>query len=271
VPFQAAGLGAARHVPQPDRAVFRGGGEAAVGQAAQRGDPKEAPIETSGLGATRHVPQQNRAVRRARGEAPIGQHAQRGELPRDPGASYEYSNLGFGLLGYALVRLQHNTSYGALTDGEILKPLGMTMSGTAFTSAMRSHLAPGHDAAGKAADNWDLDALAGAGAIRSTANDMLRYLKANMGIDRSPLAAAMKFAQRPRRHMAKTMRIGLAWVVTDKGIVWHNGETGGYRSFLGFTADGLRGVVILANTAVDADDLGFATLEADAPLVPESA
>ncbi len=37
--------------------------------------------------------------------------------------------------------------------------------------------------------------------------------------------------------------------------------TGGYRSFLGFTADGRRGVVILANTAVDADDLGFATLD----------
>jgi serine-type D-Ala-D-Ala carboxypeptidase/endopeptidase len=166
------------------------------------------------------------------------------------------------------VRLQHNTSYGALTDGEILKPLGMTMSGTAFTGAMRSHLAPGHDDAGKAADNWDLDALAGAGAIRSTANDMLRYLKANMGIDQSPLAAAMKLAQRPRSNMAKTTRIGLAWMTTDRGIVWHNGMTGGYRSFLGFTADGRRGVVILANTAVDADDLGFATLDADAPLAP---
>jgi serine-type D-Ala-D-Ala carboxypeptidase/endopeptidase len=189
------------------------------------------------------------------------------ELPRDPGASYEYSNLGFGVLGYALAQLQH-TSYGAVTDEEILKPLGMTMSGTAFTVAMRSHLAPGHDHAGNAAGNWDLDALAGAGAIRSTANDMLRYLKANMGIDQSPLAAAMKFAQRPRSNVAKTMRIGLAWMTTDRGIVWHDGGTGGYRSFLGFTTDGRRGVVILANTAADVDGLGFATLDADAPLAP---
>jgi serine-type D-Ala-D-Ala carboxypeptidase/endopeptidase len=96
---------------------------------------------------------------------------------------------------------------------------------------------------------------------------MLSYLKANMGIDQSPLAAAMKVAQRPRSNMAKTTRIGLAWMTTDRGIVWHNGMTGGYRSFLGFTADGRRGVVILANTAVDADDLGFATLDA-APLAP---
>jgi len=189
------------------------------------------------------------------------------ELPRDPGATYEYSNLGFGLLGYALAQSEH-TTYDALADDGILKPLGMTVSGTVFTDVMRAHLAPGHDATGQAAKNWDIDALAGAGAIRSTSNDMLRYLRANMGIDPSPLAAAMKLAQQPRSDMPKTSRIGLAWMTTPKEIVWHNGGTGGYRSFLGFTADGRRGVVILTNTAVDVDDLGFATLNADAPLAP---
>ena len=189
------------------------------------------------------------------------------ELPRDPGAAYEYSNGGFALLGYALAQLEH-TPYGTLADKEILRPLGMTMSGAVLTEVMRAQLAPGHDHTGKASNSLDVDALAGAGAVRSTANDMLRYLKANMGIDRSLLAAAMTFAQQPRRDMAKTMRIGLAWITTDKGIVWHNGETWGYRSFLGFHADGRRGVVILANTAVDADDLGFATLDANAPLAP---
>ena len=186
------------------------------------------------------------------------------QLPRDPGASYEYSNLGFGLLGHALAQFVP-TTYGTLINDEILKPLGMTMSGTAFTDAMRAHLAPGHDDTGKAAKNWDQDALAGAGALRSTANDMLRYLKANMGIGQSPLAAAMKLAQQPRN---ETMRVGLAWVTTDKGIVWHGGGTGGYRSFLGFTADRRHGVVILTNTAVDVEDLGFATLDGSAPLAP---
>jgi serine-type D-Ala-D-Ala carboxypeptidase/endopeptidase len=181
-------------------------------------------------------------------------------LPRDPGASYDYSNLGFGLLGYALAQLEH-TSFDALVNEEILRPLGMTMSGMVFT-----HLAPGHDNTGKGVKNWDFDALAGAGAIRSTAHDMLRYLKANMDSDGSPLVAAMKLAQLPRRDVGKTMRIGLAWMTTEKGIVWHNGMTGGYASFLGFTADGQRAVVILANTAESADDLGFATLDANAPL-----
>ncbi len=159
----------------------------------------------------------------------------------------------------------------ALTNEQILKPLGMTMSGTEFTDGMRAHLAPGHDHTGNTARNWDFDALAGAGAVRSTAKDMLRYLKANMGVDSASLPAAIKLAQRPRRDTANSMRIGLAWMTTDKGIVWHGGGTGGYRSFLGFTVDGRRGVVILSNTTAFVDDLGVATLDADAPLAPNKA
>ena len=189
------------------------------------------------------------------------------KLPRAPDASFEYSNLGFGLLGFALAQFEQS-AYDAMIGREIFKPLGMTMSGTVFTDAMRAHLATGHDDRGNAVENWDLDALAGAGGIRSTANDMLRYLKANMVIDQTPLAEAMKFAQQPRRDINQAGRIGLAWITTGKGIVWHNGGTGGYKSFLGFRADRRRGVVILSNTARDADDLGFAALDADAPLAP---
>jgi CubicO group peptidase (beta-lactamase class C family) len=189
------------------------------------------------------------------------------QLPRDPGAAYEYSNLGFGLLGYALAQFEH-TTYGAMLYEQILGPLGMTTSATASTDVMRAHLARGHDAAGRPAKNWEFAALAGAGAIRSTASDMLRYLKANMSVDRSPLVAAMNLAQSPRRSLGNSMRIGLAWMTTGKGIVWHNGQTAGYASFLGFTADRARGVVILSNTSVGVDDLGFATLDAGAPLAP---
>lgn len=189
------------------------------------------------------------------------------QLPRDAGATYEYSNLGFGLLGYALAQSER-TPYGELIDQRILTPLGMKSSGTVFSDAMRAHLAPGHNNRGEVAKNWHMDALAGAGAIHSSANDMLRYLRANMGLDQSPLAEAMKLAQEPRSDMTKTMRIGLAWMTTRKGIVWHNGETEGYWSFIGFTADRRRGVIVLSNTDAYLDDLGFATLDPDARLMP---
>ena len=189
------------------------------------------------------------------------------QLPRDPGAAYEYSNLGFGLLATALAQSEH-TAWSALAEMQILKPLGMTMSGTAFSDAMRAQRAPGHDNMGNAAKNWDFDAFAGTGAMRSTANDMLRYLKANMGIDPSPLTTAMKLAQTPLSEAFRTNHIGLAWMTSRTGIMWHNGETGGYRSFIGFTADRRHGVVILSNTDMDLDDLGFATLNPRVPLSP---
>ena len=191
------------------------------------------------------------------------------ELPRDPGASYEYSNLAFGLLGHALAQSNH-TTYGDLVARQIFVPLGMSMSGTSFTPKMRAHLASGHDENGKPAGNWDFDAMAGAGVIRSTANDMLRYLKANMAMPHTPLETAMKFAQQPRADVGNGMQIGLAWMTTDKGIVWHNGGTGGYHSFIGFTADHRHGVVILTNAAAAAqvDELGFATLDPAAQITP---
>ncbi|MGH8427435.1 MAG: serine hydrolase [Gammaproteobacteria bacterium] len=192
------------------------------------------------------------------------------KLPRDPGSAYEYSNLGFGLLGYALAQQAHAT-YGALAQEEVFGPLRMRMSGATLSKTMRAHLAAGHDETGKAVENWDFGALAGAGAIKSTGADMLRYLEANMGVLKTPLYSAMQFAQKPRSSLSKEESIGLAWMTLhdpDGNVIWHNGMTGGYSSFIGFTADGKRGVVVLANIEDTADDLGFATLLADAKLPP---
>lgn len=190
-------------------------------------------------------------------------------LTRDPGSAYEYSNLGVGLLGYALA--QHaGLPYDALLQKRIFGPLQMSSSATALTGAMRAHLASGHDGAGTPVGNWNFQALAGAGAIKSSAGDMLRYLKANMGQLKSALYPAMQLAHAARAD-GPGERIGLAWMTRPDpagAVIWHNGATGGYASFLGFTADGKHGVVILTNISRSVDDLGFATLLADARLPP---
>lgn len=183
-------------------------------------------------------------------------------LPRDPGSRYEYSNLGFGLLGYALAAHAHE-SYGELVSNLILQPLDMSMSGTELSPSMRAHLAAGHDGTGKVTENWDWTALAGAGAIKSTGADMLRYLEANMGILKTSLYPAMQLAQEPRADVSGNEKIGFAWMTQtskDGSVIWHNGMTGGYASFIGFTADGSRGVVVLTNIEQTVDDVGFATL-----------
>jgi hypothetical protein len=148
------------------------------------------------------------------------------------------------------------------------------MNSTAITNnaVMQSRLAPGHDAAGKPVGSWNLNLFAGAGGIRSTGNDMLRYLKANMGLTPSPLRAAMQLAQAARTSgPGPENKIGLIWMTQhgpDGDVIWHNGMTGGYASFIGFTTDHQHGVVILTNTATAVDDLGFAALRAGWPLAP---
>ena len=191
-------------------------------------------------------------------------------LPRAPGASYEYSNLAVGLLGYALAEHRH-TSYGELVAARIFKPLGMSSSAVALTPALRKRLATGFDGQGKTARPWEFDALAGCGGIRSSAADMLRYIEAYMGRTKTPLRAAMDLAIAPRRPLGD-QKIGLIWMrlpLHDGGtLVWHNGMTGAYASFAGFTADGRKGVVILTNQAQTLDDLGIGALDDAAPLTP---
>lgn len=194
-------------------------------------------------------------------------------LTRDPGSQYEYSNLGFGLLGLALAR-HAGVSYARLLDRRIFQPLGMQSSRTRLTDSMKAHLAHGHDPAGRATGNWHFQALAGAGAILSTARDMLAYLQANMGLKASSLQAAMQTAQQPRDSAGGDAQIGLAWMTQtfpQAKVIWHNGMTGGYASFIGFTADRQHGVVILTNAQHSVDDLGFAALVPGTPLAPSHA
>jgi serine-type D-Ala-D-Ala carboxypeptidase/endopeptidase len=192
------------------------------------------------------------------------------ELPRDIGAQYEYSNLGVGLLGYALAA-KAGVSYERLVTDRVLRPLGMTETVVTLTPALRARLAPGHDPAGAVVANWDLDALAGAGAIRSTVHDMLRYLGANIDPGASSLGPALATTHDTRFQTTQpTLSIGLAWhrLATPRGdtIVWHNGGTGGYRTFTGFDPKRRVGVVVLANTATSVDDIGIHLLDESLPL-----
>ena len=183
------------------------------------------------------------------------------ELTRDPGSRYEYSNLGVGLLGHALAR-RAGTDYETLVWRRILGPLGMTSTGITLSESMKKRLATGHKETLEPALNWDLPALAGAGALRSTANDLLTFLAANLGDTKTALAAPMAAMLVPR-HATDTpgTEVALGWHISKIGeheIVWHSGGTGGYRSFMGFDPQRRIGAVVLSNASTNAgvDDIG---------------
>ena len=193
----------------------------------------------------------------------LGSHT----LRRLVGAEYEYSNLGMGLLGYILAR-RAGMSYEDLLRERILDPLGMTNTAIALTPDMTAHLVRGHSN-GREVSNWDIPTLAGAGGLRSTAADMVTFVQANIGLIETPLRGAMD-----RSHVDEpgvVGPVGLGWHVSqehDVRVVWHNGGTGGYRTFAGFDPVKGRGAVVLSNSNVSADDIGFHLLDPARELTP---
>lgn len=100
---------------------------------------------------------------------------------------------------------------------------------------------------------------------------MLTFVEANLGLRESPLQVAMAETHAPRRDFpGPNMQIGLGWVIRGghgRELHWHNGGTGGYRSFLGFDLESQTGVVVLSNSGDSVDDLGFHLLDSRYPLV----
>ncbi|MGA2843368.1 MAG: serine hydrolase domain-containing protein, partial [Steroidobacteraceae bacterium] len=193
------------------------------------------------------------------------------QLARDIGSQYEYSNVGGGLLGHVLAR-RAGMDYEALVRSRICDLLGMNSTRITLTPEMKARLAAGHNAALQSVENWDSPTLAGAGGLRSTANDQLAFLAANLGYTKSPLAPAMAAMLKVRRPTGQPgLEIALGWhILTTNGkeIVWHNGGTGGYRTFMGFDPRSRIGVVVLSNaeTAAGVDDIGRHLLDTSVPL-----
>ncbi len=188
-------------------------------------------------------------------------------LPRPVGSQYEYSNLGAGLLGHILSRFAGKT-FEELLLSRITRPLYMGETGITLTPLMKKNLASGH-ANGEKVPNWDLPTLAGAGAIRSSVHDMLIYLNAQMEDDGSDLFKAMQLTQQIRHNKAGDYSVGLGWHILPQQagpMIWHNGGTGGYRTFTGFDPARRLGVVVMTNSDESVDDIGFHLLLPDRPM-----
>lgn len=174
-------------------------------------------------------------------------------LTRAPGQAWEYSNFGVTLLGQLLAN-RAQRSYADLIETRILQPLGMNDTTVVGTTLSRAKLAPGYADDGTMAPPWDFGTLGGAGSIESDMHDMLIYLKANLAAPAGTLGAAMAAAQTPRVPIGLNgaLQIGLIWMTnTHSGYTWHDGGTGGYRSFIAFDRAANRGIVVLANVGDD--------------------
>lgn len=178
---------------------------------------------------------------------------------RRAGDRSRYSNYGAGVLGEALQRGLHQ-SFGQLVADRIAQPLGMDRTAT-HRPQDTSNIAEGHNRRGRRVPDWQLSALAGAGALRSTTTDLLRFLTAHLEPRASPMPEAIELCTTTRRQVRGPLQIALGWHVLERRhrppVWWHNGGTGGFFSYVAFVPESSTSVSVLTNTARSVDRLGM--------------
>jgi CubicO group peptidase (beta-lactamase class C family) len=198
------------------------------------------------------------------------------ELTRDIGQAYEYSNAGYQILGLAEASAGR-ADYGTLLKSRVLGPLHLNS-----TRVTPPEPKEGQAEEGLVAVEYDEHLnplphapepqLPGAAGMRSSANDLLDFLAANIGLTRTPAALAAAMAdmvkvRRPTQYLERKAALG--WhIATLHGIdiVWQNGGSAGHRAFVGFSPQLRAGVVVLSNSANTIDDIGVHLLDRQAPL-----
>jgi serine-type D-Ala-D-Ala carboxypeptidase/endopeptidase len=176
------------------------------------------------------------------------------ELTRRPGSKFEYSNWGFALLAHALMKAS-GEDYQRMVEREICAPLGMIDTRIELTADEAARQAQGYGPSGNPRPHTNVTwpAFNGAGALRSTMDDLMRYLGYNMGAMQSPLDSLLPELQKRWHHGGRPNTwVGLAWQMvpmhgTDHTIIWKNGAASGFFTYIGFAKDSQTGVVVFAN------------------------
>lgn len=167
------------------------------------------------------------------------------------GTRYAYSNLGFGILGFALENVEQK-DYMEILSEFILNPLKMSSTMINVPQNLEANYAQGYTRTGVKAPQYNVTVFPGGGALRSTSSDMLKFLEANMGIEGpKELMKAMQYAQNGLYRVNDHLTMGLGWqrFTTEGGwlIIDKNGGVSGFSSYIGMVPDKKLGIVILMN------------------------
>jgi len=182
---------------------------------------------------------------------------------REPGRRVAYSNYGVGLLAHVLAR-RAGMGYDELVRERIGAPLGLRDTGTAIDGG---RLARGHSRLGRPKPHWHFDALAGAGALRSTAADLLAFLRLHAGEPAGPLTDAARETQIARAHTSG-LEFGLGWMLLPGSrkvpydVLFHDGGTGGFRSAAAVSPERRVAVVVLSSQVRGLTQIGLRLLGA---------
>lgn len=190
------------------------------------------------------------------------------KLAQPPGARFQYSNLGMSLLGHVM-ELKSGEGYESLVIDRICRPLKMDSTRIRLSPDMKSRIATGHDKDGNRVHPLNMQVMAPAGSLRSTATDLMKYLAANLGLTKSDLSPLMEKTHVIRHtDSADFGKTAMPWYdravyqPADAQILGHGGGTFGFATFIGFDTKQRRAVVVLSNQLVlNSSCIGTAILQ----------
>ncbi len=162
-----------------------------------------------------------------------------------PGLIQEYSNTGMALLGIILQTV-YKKSYEQLIQEYITKPIGMNKTFVTVPSTLENFYTKGYTN-GVETNHWDLGDIPGCGGIKSTIEDMLNYMNANLNETKTFYKTAHQITYQKGKQSS-----AFAWFInsnTEPPIIWHNGGTGGFTSFCGMIKGKKCAVILLSNTS----------------------
>ncbi|MBS1509899.1 MAG: beta-lactamase family protein [Bacteroidetes bacterium] len=183
------------------------------------------------------------------------------KLLRKPGVQFEYCNLGVGLLGHILETI-YQMPYEKMVTTFICSKAGMNNTRQFLLQKDSSFFVQGYNESILPNSQWDFKALAAAGCLRSNATDMLKYAALQTACSDKTLQAAITLTHQPTFNTGQ-QQIALNWFIQNWGsgdVLFHGGQTGGYKSFLAINPETKNAVIILANTTVSNDEIGVQLL-----------
>lgn len=181
---------------------------------------------------------------------------------KSPGEEYEYSNLGYAVLGDIICDI-YKKSYDQIVKDIICKPLDMNNTFQVL-DPKRKDTFKVYNKDGQEVPSWSFDAFSAAGGLKSSLEDLLKFANAQFKMPQTPLENAMANTRLFTFFLPPDTDLGLAWhmnLLDDLTVYWHNGGTAGSSSYLALCPDKKSAVVILSNSAISVDDKGKAILD----------
>lgn len=163
-------------------------------------------------------------------------------LNQNVGEKWDYSNLGYGVLGYLLTH-HCKKDLQKLYEENIFEKLQMKntrLDRFKYTKPM----VQGLDSKGKPCSNWDFEVMAAAGGLKSNSDDMVKFIKQHFNLENPAVMMVFKERMKLNENISSTMN----WLnIKNKNIYISNGGTGGFSSSLSIQPESKKGIIILTN------------------------